>query len=150
MMKKIITTVIMCSIVCCSFAQKTFKRIDFHKANSTILKQNIFDKELVSTMSSAKTGTITINTKDAIITISASGESDKVYKIKTAGEEVKDQWGDKTVTISCTDDNGVACEAIIKKQYAFTTSNEMLFNVTYANGTGKGYICDYQATLYEN
>jgi hypothetical protein len=149
-MKEIITTVVMCSIICCAFAQKTFKRIDFHKANSTIIRQNVFDRELVSTLASAKTGSIVINTKDGQITINITGEGAKVYKIKTVGDEVKDEWDNKTVTISCTDDSGTACDAIIKKRYAFTSSNEMLFNIKYSNGTGKGYFCDYLANLYEN
>ena len=127
-----------------------FKTIYFHKTNSTVIKQNVFQAELVSSYSSAKTGTINIDTKKGTITISSPGDADKVFKIISVGNEEKDQYDNKTVTINCTDDAGVACTATIKKEYAFTSSNEMHFYTKYANGTGKGYTCDFIADLYQN
>lgn len=133
-----------------SSASSGFKTIYFHKVNSTVIKQNIFQAELVSSYPSAKTGSINIDTKNGTITISSPGDADKIYKITSVGSEEKDQYDNKTITINCTDNAGVACTAIIKKQYAYTSSNEMHFYTKYANGTGIGYTCDLIADLYQN
>jgi hypothetical protein len=127
-----------------------FKTLYFHKANSTIIRQNVFQSELVNTVSSPKTGTININTQNSTITISVNGEGDKVYKIVSVGDEVTDQYGGQTITINCSDESGISCKAIIGKEYAFTTSNEMHLYITYSNGTGKGYTCDFISSVYQN
>ncbi len=106
--------------------------------------------ELVTTLAGPKNGTIAINAKDSTITINTDGEGTKTYKIKKVQDETSDQYDHKRLPILCTDANGMQCTAMIEREYAFKTDNEMVFSIKYNNGTGKGYFCTYQENLFEN
>lgn len=145
-MKKLIITTILSCVICAVFAQKTFKQLNFHKANTTSIR--VFD--LVTTLAGPKTGTIIINSRDSTITINTDGEDKKTYRINKIQDDITDQYGDKKLTIFCADANGRVCTAIIARQYAFKTSNEMVFSIKNGDGTGKGYFCTYYENLFEN
>ena len=145
-MKKLIITTILSCIICTVFAQKTFKQLNFHKANSTFVR--VFD--LVTTLAGPKTGTININTKDSTITIHADGEAALTYKIVKVQDETSDQYDHKRLKINCTNGYGNPCTAMIEREYAFKTSNEMVFSIKNGDGTGKGYFCTYYENLFEN
>ena len=149
-MKKLFITLTLSCIIGAAFAQKTFKQLDFHKAGSTIIRQNGMLSDLVSTLAGPKNGTIIINTRDLTLTINAEGENAKVYKINTIQQETSDQYDHKRLPILCTDADGISCTAIIEREYAFKTSNEMILRMTYTNGTGKRYFCTYLENLFEN
>jgi hypothetical protein len=145
-MKKLILTAVLSCIICTIFAQKTFKQLNFHKANTTSVR--VFD--LVTTLAGPKTGTININTKDSTITISADGEAALIYKIKQVQDETSDQYDHKRLKINFTNANGNLCTAMIEREYAFKSSNEMVFSIKKGDGTGKGYFCSYYENLFEN
>jgi hypothetical protein len=128
------------------FAQKIFKQLSFHKANSTMVR--VFD--LVTTLAGPKNGTINISTKDSIITIKADGEAALSYKIVKVLDETSDQYDHKRLKINCTNANGNPCTAMIEREYAFKSSNEMVFSIKNGDGTGKGYFCSYYENLFEN
>ena len=145
-MKKLIITTIFSCVICAVFAQKTFKQLNFHKANTTSVR--VFD--LVTTLAGPKNGTINISTKDSTITIQADGEAALTYKIVKVQNETSDQYDHKRLKIDCINANGRSCTATIEREYAFKSSNEMVFSIKNGDGTGKGYFCTYYENLFEN
>ena len=129
---------------------KAFKRFYFHRNNSAFLRDNLMTTELVNTLPGPKTGSITINLIDNSLKIAADGDADKIYTIKKVGDETTNQYSDRKLIIFCTDASGTNCTATIRREYAYTSDNEMIINITYPNGTGKGYFCTYEANLFTN
>ncbi|BAU52437.1 hypothetical protein [Mucilaginibacter gotjawali] len=129
---------------------RTFKQFYFHRVNSAILRDNLMTTELVNTMPGPKNGSISINLSDNSLKIAADGEDDKNYTIKNVGAETTDQYGNKKLIIACTDAAGKSCTATIRREYAYRSDNEMVINITYPNGTGKGYYCTLEENLFTN
>ncbi|WP_295668622.1 hypothetical protein, partial [uncultured Mucilaginibacter sp.] len=129
---------------------RAFKQFYFHRVNSAILRDNLMTRELVNTLPGPKNGSITISVNDNSLKIAADGDEDKNYTIKKVGDETTDQYGNKKLIITCTDAAGTNCTATIRREYAYRSDNEMVINITYPNGTGKGYYCTLEENLFIN
>ncbi|WP_295672732.1 hypothetical protein [uncultured Mucilaginibacter sp.] len=129
---------------------RAFKQFYFHKANSATLRQNLMVTEVVTTLAGPKTGSIIIDIKNNSLKIVTDGADDKIYSIKKVGDETTDQYDNKKLIIYCTDAAGSDCTATIRREYAYRSDNEMVINITYPNGTGKGYFCTLEQNLFEN
>ncbi len=129
---------------------RAFKQFYFHRSNSAFLRDNLMTTELVNTLPGPKTGSITISLIDNSLKIAADGDADKIYTIKKVGDETTDQYSNKKLIIYCTDVAGKDCTATIRREYAYRSDNEMVINITYPNGTGKGYFCTLEENLFTN
>jgi len=129
---------------------RAFKRFYYHKNNSAYLRDNLMTTELVNTLAGPKNGSINIDLKNNSLTITTEGAEDKIYTIKKVNDETTDQYSNKKLIINCTDATGKDCTATIRREYAYRSDNEMVINITYPNGTGKGYFCTLEENLFAN
>lgn len=158
-MKKVITTIALCTLLTTVFAQKKFNTIMFSKYYTTtgspgMLDYGVFAKKGAASnlkmTETIKSGTIDINIIDSIITIKTEGDTDKIFKMKNINEEEKDKYKTKRLSISCINKAGNQFNLKIIRDETLKRINQMQVTINQNNDDGDMYISTYLEDLYQN